>query len=472
MAPAMVRLGRFLKSLSQRLLQLLLRAWIFFEMEDDEKDLLLKEPEKVSENRRPLAERMRPCTILEVLGQEHILGEGCLLPNLIKENRLGNLILAGPPGSGKTTLATVFAADSGCKLLKINAVTSNVAELRDALKLARYYGSANCYLFIDEIHRFNKAQQDLLLPDVESGDARLIGATTHNPRYYVIAPLLSRCHLFTLEPLSVSVIEDALLVALNDEERGLGSRSCVADKGILGQIALLAEGDLRRGYNFLETIVEALPVGAKLTDKEVAVFSRERNIRYDRDEDEHYDTASAFIKSMRGNDPDAALYWLAKMLVGGEDPRFIARRLVIFASEDVGLADSRALLLADAAFRACEIIGLPECELNLAHITLFLATCPKSNSSTLALGKAKQALREKPLQSIPSSIRDRHGRNKKNRNANEKSYLYSHDYPENVSGQDYLDEQLELYSPKKSGAEVAIGERLSLWKSMRKDLQS
>ena len=441
-------------------------------MKDDEKESLLEERGKESENRRPLAERMRPCTILEVFGQEHILGKGCLLPNLIKENRVGNLILAGPPGSGKTTLATVIAAESGCKILKINAVTSNVAELRDALKLARYYGSANCYLFIDEIHRFNKAQQDLLLPDVESGNARLIGATTHNPRYYVIDPLLSRCHLFTLEPLSVPVIEGSLRVALNDCERGLGSRSCEADKVILEQIALLAEGDLRRGYNFLETIVEALPVGAKLTDQELAVFSRERNIRYDRDEDEHYDTSSAFIKSMRGNDPDAALYWLAKMLSGGEDPRFIARRLVIFASEDVGLADSRALLLADVAFRACEIIGLPECELNLAHVTIFLATCPKSNSSTLAIGKAKRAIREKPLQSIPSAIRDRHGRNKKNRNGNENFYLYSHDFSENVSGQDYLDEQLELYSPKNAGAEVAIGERLSLWKSMRRDLQA
>ena len=429
-------------------------------------------PDKRSKARRPLAERLRPRSLGEVRGQEHILGEGCLLPNLIRENRVGNMILAGPPGSGKTTLASVIAAEGGCKLLKVNAVTSNVADLREALKMVRYHGAENCYLFVDEIHRFNKAQQDLLLPDVESGEARLIGATTHNPRYYVIDPLLSRSQLFTLAPLPEDVIEEALSLALEDKERGLGSRACKASKGVLKRVALLAEGDLRRAYNFIETIVEALPDGSEVTETELAGFCRERSIRYDRDEDEHYDTASAFIKSMRGNDPDAALYWLAKMLAGGEDPRFIARRLVIFASEDVGLADSRALLMADAVFRACETIGLPECELNLAHVVIFPAPCPKSNSATLAIGRAKRALSEKPVQPVPSTISDRHGRNKKRRDENEESYLYSHEFPENVSGQHYLEQPLELYLPKDSGAEGAIGDRLKRWKELRAKISS
>ena len=441
-------------------------------MEEVSKEPLFQSRDKASEVRRPLAERMRPRTLRETLGQEHVLGKDCLLPKLIRENRVGNLILAGPPGSGKTTLASVIAAESGCKLLRVNAVASNVAELRETLKLSRYHGSSNCLLFVDEIHRFNKAQQDLLLPDVESGDARLIGATTHNPRYYVIAPLLSRSHLFTLEPLEPDLIEAALRKALKDKERGLGARNCKAEKKALARIALLAEGDLRRAYNFLETIVEALPLGGKVTEKEVSLFARERNIRYDRDEDEHYDTISAFIKSMRGNDPDASLYWLAKMLGGGEDPRFIARRLVIFASEDVGLADSRALLLTDAAFRACETIGLPECELNLAHVTLFLSTCPKSNSSTLALGSAKRAIVEHPVQRVPASIRDKHGRNKKYRDENEETYLFSHDFFENVSGQEHLENPLELFVPQDSGAESAIGERLAAWKALRRKMQA
>ena len=435
------------------------------DMEDEE--FSLEGPSARPRARRPLAERMRPRSLDEVRGQEHVLGAGCLLPTLIRENRVGNLILAGPPGSGKTTLASVIAEEGGCKLLRVNAVTSNVAELREALKMARYHGAEKCFLFVDEIHRFNKAQQDLLLPGVEAGEARLIGATTHNPRYYVIDPLLSRCQLFALEPLPASVIEEALELALKDEERGLGIRACRAGKEVLKRIALLAEGDLRRAYNFIETMVEALPDGSEVTEEEVAGFCRERSIRYDRDEDEHYDTASAFIKSMRGNDPDAALYWLAKMLAGGEDPRFIARRLVIFASEDVGMADSRALLMADAAFRACETIGLPECELNLAHVVIFLSTCPKSNSATLAIGRAKRALNEKPVQPVPSGIRDRHGRNKKPRSEDEETYLYSHEFPENVSGQSYLEEPLELYLPKDAGAEGAIGERLRRWKELR-----
>ncbi len=420
----------------------------------------------------PLAERMRPKKLAEVQGQTHLLGDDCLLPKLIRENRVGNLILSGPPGTGKTTLATVIAEESGCKLIKLNAVTSNVAELRESLKLAKYYGAGKCFLFVDEIHRFNKAQQDLLLPDVESGEARLIGATTHNPRYYVNDPLLSRSQLFTLKSLEVSEIEKTLKACLQDEERGLGLSKCSFEAKAILQIARFSEGDLRKAYNILEIIVEGLPAQGIISEDAVALFARERSIRYDRDEDEHYDSASALIKSMRGNDPDAALYWLAKMLVGGEDPRFIARRLVIFASEDVGLADSRALLMADATFRACETIGLPECELNLAHCVLFLATCPKSNSATLALAAAKQAIRDQPVQSIPSNIQDRHGRNKKYRDEQEEGYLYSHNYPDNISGQFYLKKDLRLYVPKSSGAEENIAERLNRWKILRSEIRN
>ena len=235
-------------------------------MEDTKKEFSLDSAPPKGQVRRPLAERMRPRSITEVFGQDHILGKGCLLPNLICENRVSNLILAGPPGSGKTTLASVIAAEGKCKLLKVNAVTSNAAELRDTLKLVRYYGSENCFLFVDELHRFNKAQQDLLLPDVESGDVRLIGATTHNPRYYIIDPLLSRCQLLSLEPIPSPVIETALQSALQDDERGLGSRGCHAGNQIIKQIALLAEGDLRKGYNFIETIVEALPEKSEITE--------------------------------------------------------------------------------------------------------------------------------------------------------------------------------------------------------------
>ena len=432
----------------------------------------LEAPDQKVRSRRPLAERMRPVALSEVLGQQHLLGGGCLLPKLIRENRVGNILLAGPPGTGKTTLATVIAREGKCKLLKVNAVTSNVAELRETLKLARYHGADHCYLFVDEIHRFNKAQQDLLLPDIESGEVRLIGATTHNPRYYIIDPLLSRSHLFTLKSLTQEEIVEALAKCLTDTDRGLGERKCTAQREALSHLALFAEGDMRRAYNLLETLVEGLPNGAVLGNEDVSAFAQERGVRYDRDEDEHYDTASALIKSMRGNDPDAAVYWLAKMLAGGEDPRFIARRLVIFASEDIGLADSRALLMADAAFRACETIGLPECELNLAHVVLFLATCPKSNSATLAIAEAKRALREQPVQSVPSSVRDRHGRNRKDREEGEEGYLYSHEFPENISGQEYLEKPLTLYCPKPSGAESAIAERMDKWKALRRSAQN
>jgi putative ATPase len=292
---------------------------------------------------------------------------------------------------------------------------------------------------------------------------RLIGATTHNPGFYVNPPLLSRSHLFRLEPLATAAITGVLRQALTDPERGLGERGCTADETILADLAVLCDGDLRRALNALEVIVLSLPEKAEVTASELELFARERRIHYDADEDGHYDTISAFIKSCRGGDPDAAMYWLAKMLAGGEDPRFIARRLVILASEDVGLADPQALPLAVAAHHACDFIGLPEAELTLAHATLYIATAPKSNSATLALGAAHRALKEQPVQPVPLPLRDKGGQASK-RAGHGKGYLYAHDFPEAISGQAYLEQPLTLYTPQHAGAEPAIAERLARWR--------
>ncbi len=420
---------------------------------------------------RPLAVRMRPRGLDEVIGQAHILGEGALLPRLIRADTFGSLLFYGPPGCGKTTLAEVIAAETGGHFVRVNAVLSNVAELRDILRLARQRPERRTVVFIDEIHRFNKAQQDLLLPDVEQGNIRLIGATTHNPGFYVIPPLLSRSHLFRLEPLEEAQVVEVLRRAFEDAERGLGKLRCRVGDDVLTGLARLCDGDLRRALNALETLVMSQPLGSAVTQDALAGFARERQIRYDKGEDEHYDTASAFIKSVRGGDPDAALYWLAKMLAGGEDPRFIARRLVIAASEDIGLADSRALPVAVAAFQACELVGLPECELNLAHATLFLSTCPKSNSATLGLAAARGAIAKGPVQPVPLWIRD--GHTKLNRSLGQGAgYQYSHDFPEAISGQEYMSEPLSLYTPQGAGAEAAIAERLGRWKQLKAQLQT
>jgi putative ATPase len=344
---------------------------------------------------------------------------------------------------------------------------SNVAELREILATARRLPDAATILFIDELHRFNKSQQDLLLPDVEEGNVRLIGATTHNPGFYVNPPLLSRSHLFRLEPLSTEAVTSVLKQALLDPERGLGRRRVRAEDKILSDLAVLCDGDLRRALNALEVLVLGLPEGGEITAAELEVFARERRIRYDADEDEHYDTISAFIKSCRGSDPDAAMYWLAKMLAGGEDPRFIARRLVILASEDVGLADPQALPLTVAAHHACDFIGLPEAELTLAHATLYIATAPKSNSATLALGEAHRVLKEQPVQKIPSALRSKTGQANK-RMGQGKGYKYSHDFPENISGDDYLEKPITLYTPKTAGWEAKIAERLARWQELKR----
>jgi putative ATPase len=412
---------------------------------------------------------MRPRTLAEVVGQTHLLGEGALLPRLLKTGQLGSVLLYGPPGSGKTTLAEVIASEWGGRFVRLNAVLSNVAELRDVLRMARHYTDPTV-LFIDEIHRFNKAQQDLLLPDVESGAITLIGATTHNPGFYVIPPLLSRSHLFKLEPLAESAVAGILRRALEDEERGLGLHQVSSEEKPLVQLARMADGDLRRALNSLETLVMSLPMGGTLTEDDLAAFARERQIRYDANEDEHYDTASAFIKSMRGGDPDAALYWLAKMLIGGEDPRFIARRLVIFASEDVGLADSRALSLATATVQACEFVGLPECELNLAHCVAFLAASPKSNATTAALGAAKREIRENGLQPIPLWLRDGHTQLNKSLGQGV-GYRYSHEHTEAISGQEFMSEPKRFLQTGQSGAEAAISERLERWRKLKAQRQ-
>ena len=420
--------------------------------------------------KRPLAVRMRPRSLDEIIGQDHIVGAGCLLPRLIKADNFGSLLFYGPPGCGKTSLAEVISIQTKSKFVRINAVLSNVTELRDILRLARYEKGRQTILFIDEIHRFNKSQQDLLLPDVEAGTIRLIGATTHNPGFYVNAPLLSRSHLFRLEPIDAHSIAMILERALADEERGLGLQRCTADAKVFDALAAFAGGDLRRALNFLETLVLSQPLGSHIDVTAVEVFARERHIRYDRDEDEHYDHISAMIKSIRGSDPDAALYWAFKMLQGGEDPRFIARRLIILASEDIGLANSHALSVAVNASEACERVGMPECEYNLAHAILYLSTSPKSNSATRAMHAVKKSLRDSPVQEVPIWLRDAHTKTNKTL-GHGKDYLYSHEYPSGISGQEYMLRPCQFYEPGDAGAEVAIAQRMEQLKQLKTAIQ-
>jgi putative ATPase len=400
------------------------------------------------------------------VGQAHILGPGSLLARLVAQNQFGSLLFYGPPGSGKTSIAEAIARETRSRFVRVNAVMSNAAELREVLGAARRMPEARTILFIDELHRFNKTQQDLLLPDVEQGVVRLIGATTHNPGFYVNPPLLSRSHLFRLEPLSTEAVAGVLALALADPDRGLGGLEIRASPKILSDLAVFCDGDLRRALNALEVIALSKEGPSEIGAEDLALFARERRIRYDAHEEEHYDTISAFIKSCRGSDPDAAMYWLAKMLAGGEDPRFVARRLVILASEDVGLADPQALPLAVAAHHAVEFVGLPEAELTLAHATLYIATAPKSNSATLALGEAHRILSESPVQAVPAHLRDKGGQANK-RAGHGKGYEYSHDFAEGVSGQGFMERPVTIYRPKAAGAESAIAERLARWRSLR-----
>jgi putative ATPase len=430
-----------------------------------------KEPDiPLADRERPLASRMRPRSLSEIVGQDHLVGEDSLLPRLLAGGHLRSIILYGPPGSGKTSLAEAIAGELKGRFVRVNAVLSSVSDLRGVLLEARHFPERRTVVFIDEIHRFNKAQQDLLLPDVENGAIRLIGATTHNPGHYVIPPLLSRSHLLRLNPLDLGAIEGVLERAVADDQRGMGAWGSTFESGVIQGIARNCNGDLRQALNLLETLMLSVGMKGAITQKHLESFFRERQVRYDSGEDEHYDTISAFIKSVRGSDPDAAVYWLAKMILGGEDPRFIARRLVILASEDIGLADSRGINVALAAAQAVELIGMPEGEYPLVHATLFLALCPKSNSANLALHAAKKAWKTQEAQSVPLHLKDSHLSVNIDL-GNGKDYRYSHDYPDGISGQNFMEVPQQFYTPKAVGAETALAERLARWKTLKAMIQ-
>lgn len=393
----------------------------------------------------PLAERMRPQLLQGMVGQAHLLSENSAFQNWLKNSGSGNVLLYGPPGCGKTTLARIIAQHLNKRLIPLNAVLSNLNDLRDKLRQAEM-SQGRAILFIDEIHRFNRSQQDVLLPYCESGRIQLIGATTHNPAFYLIRPLLSRSYVFELKALDAQDICQILKIALKDVQNGLGALNVTVSDVSIAEMARVANGDLRRGLNLLEFLCRSVPVGGVLEEDTIQKELGRWYANYNAREDDHYDCISAFIKSVRGCDPDAAVYWLARMLEGGEDPLFVARRLVILASEDVGLADSRALSLATAAYTACEKIGMPECAINLSHVTIFLALAPKSNSTYKAWNAAKAFVASGNVQPVPNALQQ----TPLNR---EDVYKYSHDFESNVSGQSYWDEAQQFYHLKPVGAE-------------------
>ena len=418
---------------------------------------------------------MRPRSLEEVAGQQHILAPGKLLRRAIESDRFTSLIFYGPPGTGKTTLASVIAGTTGSRFESLNGVESNVAEIRAKIDQARTWRELRgetTILFIDEIHRFNKAQQDVLLPHIERGIVRFIGATTHNPYFHVNSPLVSRSQIFQLEPVPVEDIIGVLERALSDHERGLGEYRITAEPDALHHLAEKSDGDVRKALSALELAGLTTPPdedGTVRLTLEVAEESIQRKaVVYDTDGDAHYDTASAFIKSIRGSDPDAALYWLAKMLHAGEDPRFISRRLVISASEDIGLADSNALRVALDAHGALEFVGMPEGRIPLAHATVYLATAPKSNTSYAALGRAMADVENGRTLAIPPHLRTK-TRKKLAAASGETEeamkYLYAHDYEGAYVPQAYLPEGRTYYQPGDQGMEKRIKERLDFWRN-------
>ena len=450
-------------------------------------------PRPAGEPRRdgePLASRMRPRTLDEIAGQQHILGQGKLLRRAIEADRFASLIFYGPPGTGKTTLASVIARTTGSRFESLNGVESNVAEIRAKIDQARTWRDLRgetTILFIDEIHRFNKAQQDVLLPHIERGTVRFIGATTHNPYFYVNSPLVSRSQIFQLEPVPTDAILPVLHRALTDTERGFGSLNVQATPEALHHLAIMSDGDVRKALTSLElAVLTTPPLQSEINNQQSEINNQESTIYhppstihitlaaaeesiqrkaivYDAAGDAHHDTISAFIKSIRGSDPDAALYWLAKMLHAGEDPRFIARRIVISASEDIGLADSNALRVAMDAQQAYEFIGMPEGRIPLAHATVYLATAPKSNTAYAGINAAMADVEKGRTLAVPEHLRTNTRKKLAAASGTEDEqmrYLYAHDYEGGYVPQAYLPEGRIYYHPGENGLEKRIKERM------------
>jgi putative ATPase len=416
----------------------------------------------------PLADRIRPQTLDEILGQDHLLGSGRLLTEVIAADRVPSMILWGPPGSGKTTLARVISHTTKAKFVPFSAVLGGVPELREILAEARKrraYEARGTILFVDEIHRFNKAQQDAFLPHVEDGTITLIGATTENPSFAVNAAILSRCKVFRLEPLADDDLVAIVRHALSDPDRGLGARRLTVDDTVLVSIARAARGDARRALGLLETAVSLLPDTATRLDlDDVTRAAEERTLLYDKSGEEHYNVTSALIKSLRGSDPDAAVYYLMRMIDAGDDPAFVLRRLLIFASEDIGNADPRALSVAVAADAAFHRLGMPEGLYPIAHACLYLATAPKSNSVGRAFSAARASLAERGALAVPKKLRNAPTPLMKHEGYGD-GYRYAHDFESSyVPGETYLPDELvgqRFYEPSNQGYEATIRDRIA-----------
>ncbi len=419
---------------------------------------------------KPLAARMRPRSLDEFVGQEHFLGEGRLLRRMLKAGRIGSVVFYGPPGTGKTSLAELIALHVQAKFQRLNAAASGVKDLRDRLDKARQdleTAGTRTVLFIDELHRFNRAQQDVLLPDVEAGVISLIGATTANPFFSLVAPLVSRSQIFEFRHLSPEHIRTLLNRALKDESRGLGKSNVSVAPDALDFLAEISDGDARRALMALEIAVLSVPAGGTV-DRQVAEESiQKKAIQYDATGDEHYDAASAFIKSLRGGDPDAAVYWLARMMEAGEDPRFLARRIVIAAAEDVGNADPEALVVANAAAQATEFVGLPECRIILSQAAIYVAMAPKSNAAIRAIDAAIEDVQKQRVLPVPVHLKDKHYSGAK-RLGHGEGYQYPHDAEEGWLPQDYLGVEREYYQPAPRGFEQELARRLEDWRNRRR----